>query len=90
MTGYAGSRMHGTRNEKVGICHDRVGIIFFSGGWESERGSSRRLQVPYVTTMLYSPGSLPKVEGPDGLHDEEVGWERVLRQVVVRQVQNLD
>ena len=37
-----------TRNERVGVCHDSVGIIFFSGKWGSLRGSSRRLQVPYV------------------------------------------
>ena len=33
-----------SRNERVGVCHEMVWIIFFSGGW----GSSRRLQVPYV------------------------------------------
>ena len=40
--------MHGTRDERVGVCHDRVGIIFFSGMLGSVWGSSRRLQVPYV------------------------------------------
>ena len=40
--------MHGTRNERVGICYNRVGIIFFSGKSGSVWGSSRRLQVPYV------------------------------------------
>ena len=39
---------HRTRNERVGVCHDRVGIIFLSGGWGSVWGSSRRLLVPYV------------------------------------------
>ena len=39
---------HRTRNERVGDCHDRVGIIFLSGGWGSVWGSSRRLQVFYV------------------------------------------
>ena len=40
--------VHGTRNERIGVCHDRVGIIFLSWGWGSVWGSSRRLQVPYV------------------------------------------
>ena len=43
-----GCSVHGTRNERVGVCQDRVGIIFFSGMLESVWGSSRRLQVPYV------------------------------------------
>ena len=43
MTGYAGSRdyVHGTRNERVGVCHDRVGIIFFTGMFGSVLGSPR-------------------------------------------------
>ena len=45
-----GCSVHGTRNEGVGICHNRVGVIFFSGGWGSVWGSSRRLKVPYVIT----------------------------------------
>ena len=39
---------HRSRNERVGVCHDRVGIIFFSGMWGSVWYSSRRLQVFYV------------------------------------------
>ena len=43
-----GCSVHGTPNERVGVCHDRVGIIFLSGMWGSVWGSSRRLQVSYV------------------------------------------
>ena len=62
------SSVHGTRNEWVGVCHDRVGIIFFSGMWGSVWGSSRRLQVPYV---IPRPGvtrhikSSPKIPSPN-------------------------
>ena len=52
MTGYAGSRVassvHRTRKERIGNCHDRVGIIFFRGRLGSVWGSSQRLQVPYL------------------------------------------
>ena len=39
---------HRTRTERVGVCHDRVGIIFLSWWWwcESVWGSSRRLRNP--------------------------------------------
>ena len=40
--------LHRTCNERVGVFHVRVGIIFFSGRWGSVWGSSRRLQVPYA------------------------------------------
>ena len=40
--------VHGTRNERVGVCPDRVGINFFIGMWEQVWGSPWRLQVPYV------------------------------------------
>ena len=40
--------VQGTRNERIVVCHDRVGIIFFSGMLGSVWGSSRRLQVHYV------------------------------------------
>ena len=43
-----GCSVHGTRNEGFGVCHDRVGIIFFGGMLGSVWGSSRRLHVPYV------------------------------------------
>ena len=36
------------RNERVEVCHNRVGIIFLSWGWGLVWGSSRRLQVFYV------------------------------------------
>ena len=39
---------HRTHNDRVAVCHDRVGIIFFSGMLGSVWGSSRRLQIPYV------------------------------------------
>ena len=39
---------HRTRNERVGVCHDKVGIILSVGDGD-QCGSSRRLQVPYVT-----------------------------------------
>ena len=34
-----GCSVHGTRNEKVAVCHNRVGIIFFCGMWGSVWGS---------------------------------------------------
>ena len=37
-----------TRNERVGVCNDRVGIIFLCGIWGTVWGSPGRLQVPYV------------------------------------------
>ena len=62
MPGYAGSRdyvgnLHRTLNEGVGVCHDRVGNIFFRGGLGSVWGSSRGLQVPYV---IPRPGVIPR------------------------------
>ena len=33
-----GCSVHGTRNESVGVCHDRVGIIFFQWGMGSSVG----------------------------------------------------
>ena len=37
-----------TRNEWVGVFHERVRVLFFSGMWGSVLGSPWRLQVPYV------------------------------------------
>ena len=37
---------HRTRNERVGVCHDRVGIIFFNRMWGSVWGSSGSLRNP--------------------------------------------
>ena len=37
-----------TRYEGVGVFHERVGVLFFNGGWGSVWGPPRRLQVPYV------------------------------------------
>ena len=43
------------------------------------------------TVFSTSPDrNVPEVERPDGLHDEEVGGKRVLRQIVVGQVQDFD
>ena len=39
---------HKTSNERAGVFHERVGVLFFSGMWGSVLGSTRRLQVPYV------------------------------------------
>ena len=47
-----GCSLHGTRNKRVGVYHDRVGIIFLSGGWGSVWGSSR----PETTSFLHNPG----------------------------------
>ena len=51
-----GCSVHGTRNERDGVCHERVGVLFFSGISGSVWGSPRRLQVPYVIPRL---GSTP-------------------------------
>ena len=41
-------RAYRTRNERIEVLHERVGILFFSGTWGSVWGSPRRLQVLYL------------------------------------------
>ena len=60
MTGYAVSRdlgtskspqkifVHRTRNERVGVCNERVGVLFFSGMCRLMWGLVQRLRGPYV------------------------------------------
>ena len=47
--------VQGTRNERVGVYHKRVWVLFFSGMWVSVWGSPCRLHVPYVIPRLGVP-----------------------------------
>ena len=52
---------HRSRNERVGVCHKRVGVLFFSGmQWGSLCGSSRRLQDPHVIPRPGVPRHMKK------------------------------
>ena len=59
--------MHGTSNERVGVCHDRVGIIFFCGMWGSVWSYPWILQVvnviprPGVPRHIYFIVALAKI-----------------------------
>ena len=56
-----GCSVHGTRNERVGVCYDRVGIIFLSGMWGSmwvffteTTGSLRNLETRRTPSIVGS------------------------------------
>ena len=53
-------------------------------------GSRRRLKKTGSIALNNSIVPVPEIEGSQGFHNEEVGWEAVLREVVVGQVEDLN